>query len=174
MPAQTKNWAVTLLDTLSVAETQRTGPQVYADVGSALMYLARQDETRELYGIGYQIDLHTKEPVALWTRALADGEHTIATSAWEGASFLMQDLKLPKDKNPGLLRLYIFGNDSSVRGLMKAYKIIKVEGLDGVPNRAELDARVSGYLRHPTARRIVTSAEGAGTFVRLARSLVQG
>ncbi len=172
MSAPTKNWAVARLEEFSVAEVMRSGSAVYPDIGGAIMHLAQQDDSRAQYEMLYHLDLHTKEPVALWSRRMTDGVHTIATSRWEDESFLMQDLKLPKENVPGFLRLYLFGNDSAVRGLHKAYKIIKLEGLNGTPTRAEIEDRITAYARHPTARRTITSAEGIGAFVRLVRSLV--
>lgn len=173
MPASTKNWAVTRLEDFSVAEIMQGGLAVYPDIGAAIMHIAQQEESRERFNMLYQLDLHTAEPVALWSRTMADGPHTIVTSRWEDESFLMQDLKLPKEKETGFLRLYLFGNDSAVRGLYKAYKVMRVDGLDGVPTRADIEERISAYLRHPTGRRNITSAQGIGSFVRLARSLVR-
>lgn len=161
------------IETLSVRTLDSGGSAVLAETGDAIMDLARTSRMRTRLGIDLTADQDTGVRTVLWSRRLRDGEHAMAVSPWANRSYMLQDLRMPRESDPGFLRAYLFGSDQAVTGLEKACRVIRIQDISSVPGRMELSDLIADYRRSvsPRSRRI-TSGKSRGTFVRLIRSII--
>ena len=164
--------AVMGIEQFSLDAIHQHGNEAYAQVGGAILSLAQHSTLRERHDIAYIRDLFTRKSLALWGRRLPDGQHALSVSEWGENSYFMHDVRFASGEVDGFLRMYLFGNDTTVQGLQRAYHVIRFQDIEMLPDRATLQDMMDAFAHHPSKSAQIQTTSGISTFVRLARSII--
>lgn len=147
------------------------GPDILLSTGRAIFSLAARKENRATYDIGKHTDLASKKTIVSWNRNFADGHHSVFTTAWGRRSYALYDLHHPEPDVRGNVRVFLYGNDSTIKGLRRAIDNVHVSSLESLPDQGTLEQMVGSYSRHPTGQRQEPNRPQAAAFLWLVKGI---
>jgi hypothetical protein len=148
------------------------GPDRLVRLGEEILDFAQTDEAKN-HGVDFLRDLHTQEPLVVWNRNSITGkQHHITMTRWSSGSFVLYDNVQQRIETGGVIIAYLFGNDTAVRGLVKAMPPRAYRNEDEELSRYDLEKLINGYQRHPTRNAMPTPVCDVATFCKLVKRIV--
>jgi hypothetical protein len=149
------------------------GPHNLADLGRSIIDFSNSKDA-ETYEIENIIDQKSNEEIVVWYRkSLVGNNHNFTLTRWSSNSFVLYDDMKPGVNIQGVIRGFLFGNDTAVHGLVKAMPQRNYSIIDEEKNFLELENLINSYQHHPSRNPLLTSTSETGAFIRIIKSLVR-